>query len=43
MYSNRISKNSKLFKMKFINTKNKEYFSVDKEEFDRIEKYTDKR
>ena len=36
-------KNSKLYKMKCINTFNNENESLEKEDYDRIEKYTDKR
>ena len=44
MYENKFSiKNSLLYKMKCINTINKEYESLEKEDYDRIEKYTDKR
>ncbi|MGM9877346.1 MAG: hypothetical protein ACI33S_01735 [Bacilli bacterium] len=36
-------KNKLLYKMKFINTRNMEYKSLDNKENDRIEKYSDKK
>lgn len=44
MCKNKYSKkNSKLYKMRCINTINKEYEPLEKEDYDRVEKYTDKR
>ena len=36
-------KNKLLYKMKFINTRNMEYKSLDNKENDRIEKFSDKK
>ena len=44
MYENKFSiKNSLLYKMKCLNTRNIEYQNLIKNEFDRIEKYDDKK
>ena len=44
MYDNKFSiKNSRLYKMKCINTRDIEYRNLKKYEFGRIEKYDDKR
>lgn len=44
MYDNKFSiKNSKLYKMKCINTRDIEYKCLENYEFGRIEKYDDKR
>lgn len=43
MYENKFSiKNSLLYKMKCINTRNVEYKSLEKNKYDRIEKKDDK-
>lgn len=36
-------KNKLLYKMKFINTKNMEYKTLETKEIDRVEKYNDKK
>jgi len=44
LMNNKFSKkNSLLYKMKCINTRNKEYTKLENKEFDRIEKFSDKR
>lgn len=43
MYENKFSKkNSKLYKMKCLNTRNIEYKTLEKENYERIEKYDDR-
>lgn len=36
------TKNSLLYKMKYINSRNKEYYELENKEINKIEKYTDK-
>ena len=43
LMNNRFSKkNSLLYKMKCINTRDKEYYDIESNEYDREERYTDK-
>ncbi len=44
MYDNKFSiKNSLLYKMKCLNTRNIEYKQIEKNNYERIEKYDDKK